>query len=313
MALIEARGLWKEFDAPGRGRKLTAVDGVTLGVEKGEVVGLVGESGSGKSTVGRLILRLIEPTAGQVLFEGEDITALTGKSLQPFRRAMQMVFQDPYASLNRRMRVRAILEEPLRVHGVPKGEWGSRIEELLDMVGLGPEVCARFPHEFSGGQRQRIGIARSLAVGPSFIVADEPVSSLDVSVQAQVLNLLADLRERLGLAMLFVAHDLAVVRHVADRVMVMYLGRIVEEAPADKLFANPVHPYTQALLSAAPVPAVGKRRERIVLRGDIPSPMAIPSGCAFRTRCPLAEARCAEERPKLEEVATGHWKACWVR
>ncbi len=313
MALIEARGLRKDFDAPGRGRTVTAVDGVNLRVEAGEVVGLVGESGSGKSTVGRLLLRLLEPTAGEILFRGQDITALDGESLRPFRREMQMVFQDPYASLNRRMRVSDILEEPLRVHGVPKGDWESRIEDLLVMVGLGPDVRSRFPHEFSGGQRQRIGIARSLAVEPSFIVADEPVSSLDVSVQAQVLNLLADLRARLGLAMLFVAHDLAVVRHVADRVLVMYLGRIVEEATADVLFADPVHPYTEALLSAAPVPVVGVRRDRIVLQGDIPSPMAIPSGCAFRTRCHLAEARCAEERPELEETSPGHWKACWVR
>lgn len=313
MALLEARGLRKEFDAPGRGRKVTAVDGVNLSIEPGEVVGLVGESGSGKSTVGRLLLRLLEPSAGEILFRGENITALTGESLKPFRREMQMVFQDPYASLNRRMRVRAILEEPLRVHGVPKVDWESRIDELLDMVGLDREVAERFPHEFSGGQRQRIGIARALAVDPSFIVADEPVSSLDVSVQAQVLNLLSDLRARLGLAMLFVAHDLAVVRHVADRVLVMYLGRIVEEAPAETLFANPVHPYTEALLSAAPVPEVGVRRDRIVLEGDIPSPMAIPSGCAFRTRCHLAEARCAEERPELEEAAPGHWKSCWVR
>ncbi|MFT4605213.1 MAG: oligopeptide/dipeptide ABC transporter ATP-binding protein [Rhodothermales bacterium] len=313
MALVEARGLKKDFDAPGRGRKVTAVDDVSLLVEAGEVVGLVGESGSGKSTVGRLLLRLLEPTAGEIRFRGQDIGRLEGEALRPFRRHMQMVFQDPYASLNGRMRVREILEEPLRVHRVPRVEWADRIEELLRTVGLGTEVVSRFPHEFSGGQRQRIGIARALAVEPSFIVADEPVSSLDVSVQAQVLNLLADLRGRLGLAMLFIAHDLAVVRHVADRVLVMYLGRIVEEAEAHMLFANPVHPYTEALLSAAPVPEVGVRRDRIVLQGDIPSPMAIPSGCAFRSRCHLAEPRCAEERPPLEEVNPGHWKACWVR
>jgi oligopeptide/dipeptide ABC transporter ATP-binding protein len=313
VALVEARGLKKDFDAPGRGRKVTAVDDVSLLVEAGEVVGLVGESGSGKSTVGRLLLRLLEPTAGEIRFRGQDIGRLEGEALRPFRRHMQMVFQDPYASLNGRMRVREILEEPLRVHRVPRVEWADRIEELLRTVGLGTEVVSRFPHEFSGGQRQRIGIARALAVEPSFIVADEPVSSLDVSVQAQVLNLLADLRGRLGLAMLFIAHDLAVVRHVADRVLVMYLGRIVEEAEAHMLFANPVHPYTEALLSAAPVPEVGVRRDRIVLQGDIPSPMAIPSGCAFRSRCHLAEPRCAEERPPLEEVNPGHWKACWVR
>ncbi|MFT5143043.1 MAG: oligopeptide/dipeptide ABC transporter ATP-binding protein [Rhodothermales bacterium] len=310
--LLEASGLRKEFRFRGQGA-VTAVDGVDLHVAANEVVGLVGESGSGKSTVGKMLLRLIEATAGTITFDGTDLTGLSRSEMRPHRRAMQMVFQDPYASLNRRMRVRQILEEPLRVHGIPRGDWPTRLAELLDMVQLPLSTLSVFPHEFSGGQRQRIGIARALAVEPRFVVADEPVSALDVSVQAQILNLLADLKDSLGLAMLFIAHDLAVVRHIADRVMVMYLGRIVEEGPTEQIFSHPVHPYTEALLSAVPVPDPDAVRERIILQGEVPSPRDLPSGCVFRTRCPLAEARCAEERPPLTEVAPGHSKACWVR
>lgn len=311
--LIRAEQLRREFPSSDKRRVVTAVDGVDLTVHEKEVVGLVGESGSGKSTVGRVLLKLIEPTAGRIHYREEELTHLSREQMRPHRRALQMVFQDPYASLNRRMTIRAILEEPLRVHDVPRDTWDSRIEWLLDTVGLPKSAQESYPHAFSGGQRQRIGIARALAVDPEFLVADEPVSALDVSVQAQVLNLLSDLKQDLGLAMLFIAHDLAVVRHIADRVMVMYLGQIVEEGPVDQLFANPVHPYTEALLSAVPIPDPAARRDRIVLSGDVPSPLDVPSGCVFRTRCPVAEPQCAEARPPLAEFSTGHRKACWVR
>lgn len=311
--LIRAEQLRREFPSSDKRRVVTAVDGVDLTVHEKEVVGLVGESGSGKSTVGRVLLKLIEPTAGRIHYRGEELTHLSREQMRPHRRALQMVFQDPYASLNRRMTIRAILEEPLRVHDVPRDTWDSRIEWLLDTVGLPKSAQESYPHAFSGGQRQRIGIARALAVDPEFLVADEPVSALDVSVQAQVLNLLSDLKRDLGLAMLFIAHDLAVVRHIADRVMVMYLGQIVEEGPVDQLFANPVHPYTEALLSAVPIPDPSAQRDRIVLSGDVPSPLDVPSGCVFRTRCPVAEPQCAEARPPLSEFSSGHRKACWVR
>ena len=308
--LLRTEALAKEFRSPEG--VVRAVGGVDLHVGEGEIVGLVGESGSGKSTLGRLVLRLLEPTDGHIWFRDQELTGLDAKAMRSYRRSMQMVFQDPYASLNRKMTVRQILEEPLRVHGIA---WNtSRLAALLERVGMPEAALQGYPHAFSGGQRQRIGIARALAVEPEFLVADEPVSSLDVSVQAQVLNLLGDLRAELGLAMLFIAHDLAVIRHIADRVVVMYLGRVVEEAPVSRLFSEPRHPYTQALLSAVPVPhpAASARGARIVLSGDIPSPVDVPSGCAFRTRCPLVEKRCAEATPPLEEVSAGHRRACWV-
>jgi peptide/nickel transport system ATP-binding protein len=306
-ALLTATNLRKEYrhgNSP-----VTAVDGIDLRVDPAEVVGLVGESGSGKSTVGRMLLRLTAPTSGRITYRGNDITRLGPRELEPYRRSMQIVFQDPYASLNRRMTVRQILAEPLEVHGMPRADRSSRVDELLRIVGLPLEAKLRYPHEFSGGQRQRIGIARAIAVEPEFIVADEAVSALDVSVQAQILNLLADLRESLGLAILFIAHDLGVVRHIADRVMVMYLGRIVEEGPVAELFAHPVHPYTQALLSAVPVPDPEVERTRMVLGGDMPSPLDAPSGCVFRTRCPIAQDVCAESRPPLVGVGTRDWRS----
>jgi peptide/nickel transport system ATP-binding protein len=288
-----------------------AVDDVSFQVRRGAIVGLVGESGSGKTTAGRAILRLVEPTAGQVLFDGCDIAALPQKALRPWRKRMQIVFQDPYSSLNPRLRVRSILGEALDAHGLARGRArGPRIAELMTSVGLLPEQADRYPHEFSGGQRQRIGIARALAVEPDFIVADEPVSALDVSVQAQIINLIEDLRSRLGLTMLFIAHDLAVVDHLCDEVVVMYLGRIMESGPTADVMRQPRHPYTQALLSAAPVPDPTARRERIVLRGDIPSPLDPPSGCVFRTRCRLAVEACAATVPPALPVGPGHLAAC---
>jgi oligopeptide transport system ATP-binding protein len=323
MALLEVSDLVKHFPV-NRGivfkhriGTVQAVDGVSFSVDSGETLALVGESGCGKSTTARTVLRLIEPTSGSVRFDGEELTKAGVDRLRALRREMQIVFQDPYASLNPRMPVRTILTEPFKIHGLDPGD---RVAELLALVGLAPEHEGRYPHEFSGGQRQRVGIARAIALDPKLVVCDEPVSALDVSIQAQVLNLLEDIQDRLGLAYLFIAHDLSVVRHIADRVCVMYLGAIVEEAQTDALFENPSHPYTQALISAVPVPDPRKERIRqpILLPGDPPSPLDPPSGCRFRTRCPkfandLTEAeqqRCIDEPPALVDRGTGHPAAC---
>ena len=293
---------------------IKAVDGISFHIRQGETLGLVGESGCGKSTTGRTILQLYRPTAGEVYFEGEDLTALKGNALRRMRQRMQMIFQDPYASLNPRMTVGSIVGEPLEVHGVARGvEKRERVQELLRLVGLNPYFVNRYPHEFSGGQRQRIGVARALALNPSFIVCDEPISSLDVSIQAQVVNLLEDLQEQFGLTYLFIAHDLSMVRHISDRVAVMYLGKVVELTDRDSLYENPLHPYTEALLSAVPIPdpIVEERRQRIILEGDVPSPANPPQGCNFNTRCPVAMDVCHQEEPEFKEVEDGHWVACY--
>jgi oligopeptide transport system ATP-binding protein len=313
--LLHVERLVKHFPLQGGwfgrpARAVHAVDGVTFDIASGETLALVGESGSGKSTVGRLVLRLIEPTAGSVLFKGENIFALDETRMRGLRRSLQIIFQDPYASLNPRMTVGQILAEPLMLHGLAEGKRAGRVAELLRLVGLAPQHAQRYPHEFSGGQRQRIGIARALAVEPRLIVCDEPVSALDVSIQAQVINLLQDLQRRLGLSYLFIAHDLAVVKHIAMRVVVMYLGKIVETATTRELFATPRHPYTQALLSAIPVPEPAAKRARIILQGDVPSAIEPPSGCRFRTRCPHARERCRLEEPPLIENGAGHAIAC---
>ncbi|MEQ8400493.1 MAG: ABC transporter ATP-binding protein [Roseitalea porphyridii] len=313
--LLEVRELTKRFPVKaGFGRpvrQVHAVEKVSFSIAPGEVVGLVGESGSGKTTVGRTIMRLTEPTEGQILFDGTDIAHKGAREMLAFRRRIQMVLQDPFASLNPRARIGALIAEGMEIHRIGTArERAERLAELLDLVGLPPEAAGRYPHEFSGGQRQRIGIARALAVSPSLIVADEPVSALDVSVQAQVLNLLQDLKERLGLTILFIAHDLAVVEHFCDRVIVMYLGRIMEIAPRRRLYSSPQHPYTEALLSAAPVPDPDAKRDRIVLEGDVPSPIDPPSGCVLRTRCRYALPECARTVPALREVGPDHYKAC---
>jgi oligopeptide transport system ATP-binding protein len=293
-----------------------AVDGVSFKIAKGETLGLVGESGSGKTTIGRLLLRLLPATRGKVMFDGRNVLELGRTDIRKIRRSMQIIFQDPFASLNPRMTVGDIIGEPLRIHHLAQGKGvDERIKELLQLVGLQPYHANRYPHEFSGGQRQRVGIARALAVDPSFIVCDEPVSALDVSIQAQVINLLEDLQQRLGLTYLFIAHDLSVVRHISTRVAVMYVGKLVELADRNALYQNPLHPYTQALLSAIPIPdpKLESKRKRIVLSGDIPSPVNPPSGCRFHTRCPIAFERCSVEEPPFKEYAPGHYAAChWV-
>ena len=316
--LLSVRNLSKHFPVAGgflnarATGPVKAVDGVSFDVAAGETLALVGESGCGKSTTGRMILRLTEPTAGAVVFDGADLAKLSGPALRRKRRSLQIVFQDPYASLSPRNRVEDIVAEPLDVHepGLSRTDRRERVAELLRLVGLDASHLRRFPFEFSGGQRQRIAIARALSVRPRLIVADEPVSALDVSIQAQVVNLMQDLQERFGLSYVFVSHDLAVVRHIAHRVAVMYLGRLVEVADTAALFGAPHHPYSQALLSAAPVPDPERRRTRIVLRGDVPGPANAPPGCHFHPRCPIARGICRNERPETREVASGHWAAC---
>lgn len=315
MNLLEVRDLKKVYDIEGgffgKKRHVYAVDGVSFDVKPGETLGIVGESGCGKSTLGRTLLRLIEPSGGSAKFEGEDLFTLRGRELKRMRRGMQMIFQDPFASLNPRMKIGDIVGEPFVVHGLAKGaERKAKVLELLAKVGLRPEAYDKYPHEFSGGQRQRVGIARALAVVPKLIVADEPVSALDVSIQAQVLNLLMDLQDEFGLAYIFIAHDLRVVEHIAHRVAVMYLGRIVELAAAEDIYRDPRHPYTEALLSAIPQIRPERRRTRVLLRGDVPSPLNPPKGCPFHPRCPYAQDRCSIDIPPLTEVAPGHQVAC---
>jgi oligopeptide transport system ATP-binding protein len=317
--LLEVRNLVKHFSVGGgmfggRAGTVRAVDGVTFALRRGETLGLVGESGCGKTTTGRCILQLERPTSGQVIFEGRDLGPLSDSELRPMRRRMQVIFQDPYASLNPRMTVGQILAEPLAVHGVvpDRRKRRDRVRDLLSRVGLLPQHADRYPHQMSGGQRQRVGIARALAVEPSLIVCDEPVSALDVSIQAQIINLLEDLQAELGLTYLFIAHDLAVVRHISDRVAVMYLGKMVEIADRRELYDNPLHPYTKALLAAVPIPdpALEAERPRTVLVGEVPSPLNPPPGCVFHPRCPIAIDRCRGEVPPLREVVPGHWAAC---
>ena len=291
-----------------------AVDDVSFTVKRGETLGLVGESGCGKTTTGRCILQLYKPTAGQVVFDGQDLTSMNTKTMRGMRREMQVIFQDPYSSLNPRMTAGNIIGEPLIVHGLVanKTEYRDKVADLLTNVGLNPYMADRFPHEFSGGQRQRIGVARALSVSPKFIVADEPVSALDVSIQAQIINLLEDLQEQFNLTYLFIAHDLSVVRHISDRVGVMYLGHLVEMAERNEIYRNPIHPYTKALLSAVPIPdpVLDAQRERVLLTGEVPSPLNPPSGCVFHPRCPVADDTCSQILPELREVETNHYSAC---
>jgi len=309
--LLEVRHLVKHFPVEKSDDLVQAVDDVSFSIKSGETLGLVGESGCGKSTVGRCLLRLQEPTRGEVYFEGQNILGLNGDELRAMRREMQIIFQDPYASLNPRLTILSTISEPLKIHGVAnKTERRERVADLLGKVGLDPNYMNRYPHEFSGGQRQRIGIARALALNPKLIVCDEPVSALDVSVQAQVVNLLQDLQAEFGLTYLFISHGLAVVEHISNRVAVMYLGKIVEIADAEELYKNPLMPYTKALLSAIPVPDPKHKRERIILRGDVPTPINPPSGCRFRTRCPIAIDECAKVVPDLREIVPGHTAAC---
>ncbi|MFI5029319.1 MAG: ABC transporter ATP-binding protein [Reyranellales bacterium] len=317
MSLLEVQGLVKHFPVKGGAfggvsAHVRAVDGLDFEVMEGETLALVGESGCGKSTVGRLVLRLIEPSAGKVRFEGDDLLALAPEQMRARRRRLQVIFQDPYASLNPRMTVGAMLGEPLFLHGLAKDQAArrKRVSELLELVGLRPEHARRYPHEFSGGQRQRIAYARALAVEPNLVICDEPVSALDVSIQAQVINLMKSLQQRFGLAYIFISHDLAVVKHIADRIAVMYLGKIVETATTDELFRNPRHPYTRALLSAVPLPDPTAVRERALLEGDIPSAIAPPPGCRFHTRCRFAKESCRRDIPALTDDGTGHATAC---
>jgi oligopeptide transport system ATP-binding protein len=319
MPLLEVRDLVKHF-AVGGGMlskpagRVRAIDGVSFSLHKGETLGLVGESGCGKTTTGRCILQLERPTSGSIVFEGIDLVSLDSAALRAVRRRIQVIFQDPYSSLNPRMTVAQILGEPLKVHGIvrDRGERELRVRELLGQVGLLPQHGERYPHQLSGGQRQRVGIARALAMQPALIVCDEPVSALDVSIQAQIINLLEQLQAELGLTYLFIAHDLSVVRHISDRVAVMYLGKIVEIADRRALYEEPLHPYTQALLSAVPIPdpKIEAQRQRTVLRGEVPSPLNPPAGCVFHPRCPLAVSRCSAEVPMLREVRPNHWAAC---
>ncbi len=320
-ALVQVRGLKMHFPITQgiviqrQVGAVKAVDGLNFDIVRGETLGLVGESGCGKTTTGRAILQLYRPTAGTVVFKGEELTKLKGEKLRRMRRQMQMIFQDPYASLNPRMTVGDIIGEPLQVHDILKGRARrDRVQELLKVVGLNPYFVTRYPHEFSGGQRQRIGVARALAVQPEFIVCDEPISALDVSIQAQIINLLEDLQAKFNLTYLFIAHDLSVVRHISDRIAVMYLGKIVELTGRKELYENPLHPYTRALLSAVPIPdpVVEEQRRRMVLEGDVPSPAHPPAGCNFHTRCPLAMERCGKEEPEFRDVGGGHWVACFA-
>ena len=320
-SLVEVKDLFKYFPIHAglmsrHVADVRAVDGVSFRIEEGETLGLVGESGSGKTTIGRLLLRLLPATKGEIIFENRDVLAMNRNEIRRLRRSIQIIFQDPFASLNPRMSIGEIIAEPVRIHGIASGKGvEERVQELLSLVGLQPYHANRYPHEFSGGQRQRVGVARALAVNPRFIVCDEPVSALDVSIQAQIINLLEDLQKKLKLTYLFIAHDLSVVRHISTRVAVMYVGKIVELADRDALYERPMHPYTQALLSAIPIPdpVLEKRRKRIVLTGDIPSPVSPPPGCRFHTRCPVAFERCKIEEPPLREYAPGHFAAChWV-
>lgn len=316
-SLLRAENIVKKFPIHGglfstEIASVKAVQGVSFDIKKGETLGLVGESGCGKSTLGRCLIRLIEPTSGRIFFKDKDITNISGDDLRELRKKMQIIFQDPYASLNPRMTIGAILEEPLLIHNLfnsPQDRL-DRIRELISLVGLRPEHLSRYPHEFSGGQRQRVGIARALAVNPELIICDEPVSALDVSIQAQVINLLMELQQKLGLTYVFIAHDLKVVEHVSHRVAVMYLGQIVEMAESEELYKNPQHPYTKALLSAIPIPDPKPRPERIILTGDVPSPMNPPDGCHFNPRCPIASEECRKTPPKLRETSSGHWVSC---
>lgn len=318
--ILEVKNLKMWFPVNSRGiipkhvGDIKAVDDISFNVRQGETLGIVGESGCGKTTVGRSIMQVYDITDGEIIFEGQDLAGLKNKEMRTMRRRMQMIFQDPYSSLNPRMTAGNIIGEPIQIHNMSdsKAEFAEQVEELLRVVGLNPYMRDRYPHEFSGGQRQRIGIARALAVRPSLIIADEPVSALDVSIQAQVINLLQDLQEQFNLTYMFIAHDLSVVRHISDRIGVMYLGKMVELAERDELYENPLHPYTQALLSAVPIPdpAIERGRERIVLEGDVPSPLRPPSGCRFHTRCPIAIDECSEEDPEFRDVGNDHWAAC---
>jgi len=318
--ILEVKNLKMWFPVNSRGiipkhvGDIKAVDDISFEVRQGETLGIVGESGCGKTTVGRSIMQVYDITDGEIVFEGQELSALKAKEMRRMRRRMQMIFQDPYSSLNPRMTAGNIIGEPIQIHGMSnsKEEYAEQVEELLRVVGLNPYMRDRYPHEFSGGQRQRIGIARALAVRPSLIIADEPVSALDVSIQAQVINLLQELQEQFNLTYMFIAHDLSVVRHISDRIGVMYLGKMVELAERDELYENPLHPYTQALLSAVPIPdpAIERGRERIVLEGDVPSPLRPPSGCRFHTRCPIAIDECSEEDPEFRDVGNDHWAAC---